>query len=65
MCTLFGTKSFYAVDTVKNYLYHRDPFIGEWKITYLESDPTETTSALKANEKVARRMKKLDEELGL
>lgn len=58
-------KVFYAVGTVKDYLYRRDTFIGEWKITYLESDPTEIKSVSKENERVARRMKKLDEELGL
>ena len=58
-------KVFFAVSTIKNYLCRRDIFIGEWKITYLESDPTEIKSATKENNHVARRMKKLDEELGL
>ncbi|MBQ3337532.1 MAG: hypothetical protein IJG80_09030 [Selenomonadaceae bacterium] len=38
-CARFlAPKVFYTVDTVRVYLYRRDPAIGEWKITYLKPE---------------------------
>lgn len=58
-------KVFYAVGTVKAYLCRRDPFIGEWKITYLMSAPPSPRLEVHGLNREARCMKKLDEELGL
>lgn len=58
-------KVFYAVGTVKDYLCRRDPFIGEWKITYLMSAPPSPRLEVHGLNREARCMKKLDEELGL
>lgn len=58
-------KVFLAVRTIKNYLCRRNIFIGEWKITYLTSAPPSPRLEVHELNREARRMKKLDEELGL
>ena len=66
LCAHFlAPKVFYAVGTVKDYLCRRDPFIGEWKITYLTSAPPSPRLEVHGLNCEAHRMKKLDEELGL
>jgi len=65
-CARFlAPKVFLSFTTLKNYLGRRDASIGEWEITYLTSAPPSPRLEVHGLNREARRMKKLDKELGL
>ena len=66
LCACFlSPKVFLAVSTIKNYLCRRNSIVGGWKITYLKATPANPQLEVNGLNREARRMKKLDEELGL
>jgi len=65
-CARFlSPKVFLAVSTIKNYLCCRNSTVGGWKITYLKATPASPQLEAHGLNCEARRMKKLDKELGL